>query len=74
MMFKDISRYGMELVGTRDKNCLGEGRAREAELLKSFGDQKTKTESQMSDTEVLTLLDFAFLFLFGSNYALVFPS
>lgn len=63
MIFKDISRYGMELVWTPETNCPGEDRAREAELLKSSGDQKTRTESQMSDTEGFTPLDLAFILI-----------
>lgn len=53
----------MELVWTPETNCPGEDRAREAELLKSSGDQKTRTESQMSDTEGFTPLDLAFILI-----------
>jgi hypothetical protein len=43
----------------RQDICAVEGRAREMELSKPFGAQKILSESQTSDTELFTLLDFS---------------
>ena len=43
----------------RQDICAAEGRAREMELSKPFGAQKILNESQTSDTELYTWLDFS---------------